>query len=115
MRDCASKNTRSPTAMVPAAGVVRPATQLSTVVLPAPEAPNRMVKPVGAEKSTSRAKKGSTLEVVRMRAASPALKAALGAGASFKRGSAVIGLRGASSPFPNLAPIGLCPDPAAGL
>src|ERR1035438_8812156 len=43
----------SPIAIVPPSGVCSPATQSSRVVLPAPEAPNRMVKPAATKSSTS--------------------------------------------------------------
>src|ERR1700722_5174529 len=43
-------------AMLPESGSFKPATQSSSVVLPAPEAPKTMVKPVAEWKSTSRTK-----------------------------------------------------------
>ena len=49
-----SNKARSPTAIRPASGVASPATQSSSVVLPDPDAPNRMVNPGAAVKSTSR-------------------------------------------------------------
>src|SRR5258707_141550 len=49
-----SKRTRSLRAMRPESGVVSPATQSSKVVLPAPEGPNKIVKPGAAGNSTSR-------------------------------------------------------------
>ncbi len=68
-----SKRTRSSRAMRPC-GVASPATQSSSVVLPAPEAPKRMVKPGAAWNSTSRAKSRSAPEkVFRMRALKVAL------------------------------------------
>src|ERR1700681_287841 len=40
--------------MCPESGRVMPAMQFRSVVLPAPDAPNKMVKPGGASKTTSR-------------------------------------------------------------
>src|SRR3954463_8813350 len=61
-RDELSNRTRSLTTIRATSGVVRPATQSSRVVLPAPDAPNKMVKPGGASKSTSRLNSGSAGE-----------------------------------------------------
>src|SRR5579862_7988236 len=51
-----SKRARSPTEMRPESGVRRPAIESSSVVFPAPEAPNRMVKPGSAWNVTSSVK-----------------------------------------------------------
>src|SRR5262245_6020366 len=51
-----SKNDRSLTIIRPASGLTSPAIDRSTVVLPDPDAPNRIVKPAAAVNETSSSK-----------------------------------------------------------
>ena len=58
-----SKSTRPPMMMRPPSGVVSPARQLSSVVLPEPDAPKRIVIPGGAVKSHSSVNSPSDLRM----------------------------------------------------
>ena len=59
-----SNNTRLPSEISPALVLARPATQSSNVVFPAPEGPNRIVKPGGDSKSTSKTNSESSFPVL---------------------------------------------------